>query len=123
MKHKLNLFPVLLVMLLSACSINPVATANNPELKAQALYAEYVIAEEGAARAMQDPAVPDQAKRAIQNTHRLTTPPVEAMEAQRKLIASLRITKPDDVPAALLALNDLITAAAPLVAGFSRETK
>lgn len=123
LKHYQTAFLALALSLLAACAVNPVREAQGPILKAQAIYAEYVIAEEAAAELMQSPQVPDNIKAGIQKVHKAATPAVEAMEAQRVNITKLRITSPEDVPAAVIALNELILAAQPLVENFTRSTK
>jgi hypothetical protein len=111
----------LLVLFVAACATDPVVQAKDVELKAQALFAEYVIAEEAAVVIMRSPDVPDNIKAGIKQAHAQINPLVEALQEQRELIAFLRINKPEDVAAALLALDQLITNLDPLVKGFSRS--
>lgn len=108
---------------LGACGNDPVLQAKNVELKAQALYAEYTIAEEAAVAIMKDATVPDSVKTGIKQAHTQINPLIEALEAQRATVALLKVDKPEDVAGALLALNDLITKLQPLVSGFSRSVK
>lgn len=55
----------LLLGLLAACAHSPVQTAQTPEQKSFALYGEFVVYEEVAARLMQAPEVPASVKEAI----------------------------------------------------------
>jgi hypothetical protein len=103
---------------LSGCAGSPVAAAQSTEAKADALYGEFVLAEEAAARVMQDANVPDDVKEGIQKAHAAIKPLVEELQAQRVLLGTLRVTKPDDVPGALLALNELILQLEPLIKKF-----
>lgn len=117
-----SLFMALLwAFALTACANDPVVAAKDPELKAQAVYAEYVIAEEAAAKLMSSTLVPDNIKAGIKQAHAQINPLVEALSEQRELIAFLRINKPEDVAAALLALDQLVTKLGPLVKDFSRS--
>lgn len=111
-----------LALLVSACGVNPVREANTPELKADALYAEYVIALESGARLIADPSVPDAVKSRIQSTHRSARPFVEELQNKRALISKLRIESSADLPAALLALDELLRAATPKVRALEKET-
>lgn len=114
---------IVVAALMTGCTTNPVAEAESPELKAQALFGEYVIAEEAVARVIQNPQVPDKVKAALQAGHGDVNPIVEEIERQRQAIALLRVEKPEDVAAALLALNDLILAAQPIVNSFNQRAK
>jgi hypothetical protein len=67
---------------------------------------------------MQDANVPDDVKEGIQKAHAAIKPLVEELQAQRVLLGTLRVTKPDDVPGALLALNELILQLEPLIKKF-----
>jgi hypothetical protein len=113
-----GLMIVAALVALAGCGASPVVVAQGTELKAEALYAEFVLAEEAAARLIKDPNVPSDVKEALQSAHRTLKPLVEELEAQRVLLSALRVTKPDDVPGALLALNDLITQLEPLIKKF-----
>jgi hypothetical protein len=117
------LVAALYVLAFSACANDPVLRAQNVELKAQALFAEYTIAEEAAVAIIKDAGVPDNIKAGIKQAHAQLTPLVEALEAQRATVTLLKIDKPEDVPGALLALNDLIIKLQPLVNSFSKGVK
>ncbi len=120
MRHLHRNFAFLAILvLLAGCAESPVKVAGTPELKAQALYAEYVLSEEAAARLIQDARVPDNVKLAIQSGHRSVNPIVEEIERQRLAIEKLKVEKPEDVAAAILALNDLLLAAGPIVKSFN----
>jgi hypothetical protein len=62
-KMKLSIIPLLL--LLAACSSNPFKTAQTGEQTGDALYGSYVIAKEQGATILQDPGIPDEAKRPL----------------------------------------------------------
>lgn len=101
---------------LAGCADSPTkAAAGNPELQAQAIYAEYVIFEETVARIITDPAVPDSAKIGLKNLHAQANPIFEGVHAQWLLIQHLRASSPQDIPDAIIALNQLITQAEPLL--------
>lgn len=117
------LWLAVLCLTLAGCAGSPVREAKDPELKAQAMFGEYVIAEEAVARVIQDPQVPDKVKAALQSGHGDVNPIVEEIERQRQTIARLRVEKPEDVAAAILALNDLILAAQPIVNSFNQRAK
>jgi hypothetical protein len=111
----------LILALVTACTTHPVREAQTPELKAQALYADYVLAEESAARIMQNPQVPDTIKVELQKAHKEATPVVEELERQRIALSKLRMEGSADLPGAILTLNELITQAAPLVTALTEK--
>lgn len=117
--RKISLALLALALVAACSSQSPVVVAKSTEAKADALYGEYVIAEEAAAKLMVDVNVPDSVKQAIQDAHKAVTPVVEAMHEQRSVLGALRISKPEDVAGALLALDELITKVEPLVRTFS----
>lgn len=125
MKAPLYRFPVaaLLAVMMVACATDPVRVADNPELKAQAAFAEYTIAEERAAALIQSPEVSDSVKATIQQAHARLNPIAEQIESQRKNIAKLRIQKPEDVPGAIEALNALLLEFQPKLTDFNSATQ
>jgi hypothetical protein len=116
-----SLFMALLCVCALAACASPVITVNDPELKAQALFAEYVIAEEAAVEVMRSTLVPDNIKAGIKHAHAQINPLIEAIHEQREVIAFLRINKPEDVAAAMLVLDQLVTKITPLVRDFKRS--
>lgn len=118
-----HLLALIAVGIVSACAHDPVSVARGPELKAQALFAEFTIAEQRAAALMQSAEVPDAVKAEIQAFEKKAAPIAEKMEAKRTTIADLEVSAPAEIPQALQALNELIAEAAPLIHQLDHKTK
>lgn len=112
------LFVAVTLVALSAC-----VTGQTPEARADEQFVKFTIAEKRAADIMQDPRVSDDVKIRIQELDREATPIVEKMDAATEALKRIRVEKPEDVPAAIHALNELINQAAPLIAAYIRRTK
>jgi hypothetical protein len=109
---------ILTVAALSACVT---MQGKTPEARADALYAKFTIAEARGAALIKDASVPDHIKQAIQDADREASPVIEEMDAASVGLSRLRIEKPEDVPGAINALNEIITRATPLVSTYQRR--
>lgn len=65
---------IVAIATLSACSANPLKTAETTEQKADAAYGMFVIAQEAAVAIYQDPATPQSVRDALKNADILTKP-------------------------------------------------
>jgi hypothetical protein len=75
--RKYSLFPLLLI--LSACTVNPFRTAETVEQKADALYGEYVIAKDQGAALLGEPTIPDTRKRTVATLMVRTKAPADSL--------------------------------------------
>lgn len=118
-----QLFMVLSAMLIVACAHtpNPVGEAQGIELKAQAAYGEWVIAEERMVAILHNAAVPENIKDEMKKIHDALNLRVEQMERQRVNLANLKVSSPEDVPAALLALDEIFKEVRPGVTDFKAK--
>lgn len=102
----------LLLLALSACPSNPVRTAQTVEQKGDAYYGVYTIAKEQCAKLLQDPAVPDAAKRPIAEAMVASDKPANHLQ---DVVATLgNGSTEEQVSAAIVAaqplINDLVAA-------------
>lgn len=77
---RIYLFPLLLLFALSGCAVNPFHTAQTVEQKGDAAYGQYVIAKEQGAALLNDPNIPEGAKRRL----------AQAMVASKEVADSLQ---------------------------------
>lgn len=76
---RLMLSTLLAVVVLSACSLNPIKEAETFEQKAYALYGTYVIFQGKAAELVRDSAVSDRVKTALREADRVSYPVAEGL--------------------------------------------
>lgn len=113
---------VWLACLLAACgSINPLARAETLGQKTYALYGEFVIAEEQAAKLFQDPVVPANIKAALSTADRAAKPAADSLLAAILEVDSVRAqlaagtTTDEKLTIAVANLNQWYTTARPLI--------
>lgn len=110
-----------LFLAVHGCATDPVRVAESPQARADALFAEFVIHERTVDRLIKDPAVPDSVKMRLKSLDARVAPIAEELDAQSSNITHLKFTKPEDIPAALDALNALLMRAAPLINSYAGQ--
>jgi hypothetical protein len=67
---------------MTACTVNPLKTAESIEQQADAYYGVFVIAQEGAVQIAQDPATPQSVKVALRDADRIAKPLADDLHAK-----------------------------------------
>lgn len=104
-----------LILLISACTVNPVKTAQTLEQKGDSWYGVYVIAKEQGAELLKDASVPDEVKRPVAEAMVKSSEPAQTLQdtvlaysqdptatAEQRISAALQAAQP--------LINDLVAA-------------
>lgn len=115
LRHPLQLLPILLLLLASACAHNPFKTAQTLEQTGDAWYGVYVIAKERSAALLKEPAIPDAAKRPLAEAMLKSSQPAQTLQDTVSAYSSdPNATNQQKLNAALVAaqplINDLVAA-------------
>lgn len=115
MKSNVNKIAAMVLMVatfaLSACgTLNPLSHAQTAEQKAYALYGEFVVVEEQAAAAVQDPAVPSNVRHAIAAADAAAKPVADELLKTAAVVKGIR----EDLAAGKTTEEKLVVATANL---------
>lgn len=89
-KSKLPLLGILLLLAVSACTLNPVRHAETVEQKAYALYGTFVIFEEQAAALIKNPSIPADFKKELKKADGVAKPMADSLLDATLGIAQVR---------------------------------
>ena len=110
-----------ILLALAACATNPLSTAQTVEQKADAIYAQYVIAKEQAATVISDPTVSDAVKVPIAQAAVASKPAADSLEsaletyAQAESALAAGTTTSDKLTIAATNLQQWVDTATPLI--------
>jgi hypothetical protein len=116
-------------LVLPACGVNPVETAQTLEQKSLAIYGEFVIIKEQAAKVFADPATPAPVRKALKEANDAATGPINilyqtALEyAEVKKLVAAGTTDEERLAIVMNNLADWYYRAKPLYEKFDAEVK
>lgn len=115
------IFLVLICVVLVACTVDPVKTAQTPEQKAFAAYGMFVVFEEQAGKLASDPATPTVVKTNLRLADSVAKPAMDELYTATQVVISMEValgsgvTTQAQVDAALLNLSSLIISTQPKI--------
>lgn len=112
---------VVMYALLTACATEPIWVAKNSQARADAMYADIVIGQKTILRLLAEPSIPNAVKLKLQAADATIHPIADQIDLASANVTHLKVTSPEDVPAALQALDEILTRAGPLIMTFTAQ--